>query len=142
MAKTTVPLDFQPDQGCIDCLSAWGMVNTPKGDQLCGEWFITRKDIIADFIDYWLRRRKGDKTKIDWQRTYMNAIKKIYWPNELRDFEYNRHRRPDTGSRGFKHAAYTPEYQSGEGVVERKYRIPTDEESIGNFKRLEEEMLK
>lgn len=142
MKETTCPPDFYPEKGCIDCLSAWGMVNPPKGDQLCGEWFITRKDVIADFIYYWTWGKGKGKAKKDWQRTYINSIKNIAWPNELRAFENNRHKRPDNGSGGFKRATYIPEYHSGESVVERRYRIPTDEESIGKFKQLEAEMLK
>ena len=134
MKETTCPPDFYPEKGCIDCLSAWGMVNPPKGDQLCGEWFITRKDIIADFIYYWTWGKGKGKTKKDWQRTYINSIKNIAWPNELRAFENNRHTRTDRGSTGFKRVNEAYGQLIDTKPIARKYK-PPERPSIEEIER-------
>ena len=139
--KTTIPLDFHPTPETITALVAWGAIDKrPVGDKLIDAEFITRKDIIAEFVCFWSSERGQNNKKVNWQSTFRNYIKRIAWPNAIRDFEYNRHRRPDNGSGGFKSIseAYAPDKPVPEPV--RRYRIPTDEESIGNFKRLEERM--
>lgn len=141
MAKTLCPEDFYPDEGKINLLNKWGMVNSPKGDQLCGEWFTTRVDIIAEFIDYWTRRKGKGTKRPDWQATYCNYIKNIAWPNELRDYEKNRHKRSDAGSGGFVATNEAYGQLMSDKPLKPKYRVPTAEDSLAEFKRKEREIL-
>ena len=122
MTKTLVPEDFAPDEGKLKLLTAWGKVNPPKGDQLLSDWFTTRVDVVAGFVDYWLNRAK-DKKKKDWQATYCNYIKRIAWPNELRVFENNRHHRRDEGMTGFKRINEAYGSLIDVKPIERKYKI-------------------
>jgi hypothetical protein len=127
--KKPIPEDFAPDQGKIDLLNAWGAVNPPKGDMKCGEWFTTRVDIIAEFIDYWKNRAKDNKKK-DWQATYCNYVKRIAWPNELRDFEQNRHYRIDSGGSGDFFTNALSNEPKPKVVPERKYKLPVEREPV------------
>ena len=75
--------------------------------------------------------------RASWDLTWVNWMKKHY--------EGSRHKRPDNGSQGFKpmNEAYG-QLISEKPIAkpERRYRIPTDEECLDKFKRLEQEMLK
>jgi hypothetical protein len=140
--KTLCPEDFEPDQGKIDLLNAWGKTHPPKGDQKCGEWFTTRIDIIAEFKDYWTYRAK-DKKKIDWQGTYSNYIKRIAWPNELRDYENNRHKRPNYDSSPKTFTEVYGQLISGEPIKKppRRHKPPPKPpqgEAVNPFDALEQ----
>ncbi len=119
-----IPDNFAPDEGKLKLLDAWGSVNAPKGDQLMSNWFTTRADVIAEFIDYWSNRARDNKKK-DWQLTYCNYIKRIAWPNELRTFEQSRHYRTDSGSTGFKRVneAYD-QLMAEKPVKQRIHKLP------------------
>ena len=93
---TLVEKDFKPDENTVKILIAWGRFEkNPCGDKLIDEEFITREDIRLEFITYWLNDAIPSKAKKkNWQKAFQNGIKIIYWPRELRDFEYNRHKRP------------------------------------------------
>ena len=156
--KTTVSPEFQPTPETIKSLLVWG-----EGVQrlkLYGKWFepqhwlqgerrldekyITAKYNITKFVCFWSDEEQSgnyDRKKSNWQRAYQTEIKKSWGIACLEYDKANRHRRPDNGSGGFKSIseAYAPDKPVPEPV--RRYRIPTDEESRENFKRLEEEIL-
>jgi hypothetical protein len=105
--KTPVPSDFCPTMDTIKILMAWGVEEqNPCGDKLIDQEFIEKRSIILEFIDYWQNTAPpSTRKKANWQTTYRNYIKRIAWPNHLRDFENNRHKRSDGGSYGFNHIA-------------------------------------
>ena len=123
--KTTVPLDFQPTSESIQALIVWGAIDKkPVGDKLIDAEFITRKDIVAEFICFWSSERGKNNIKTNWQTTYRNYIKRIAWPNAIRDFEYNRHKRSDSGSNGFKPFGEAMKPVIKNKPVQLKYKIP------------------
>lgn len=145
MPKTLCPEDFYPDEGVISLLKIWGEIKkNPCGDKLINEEFITRKDVIAEFIDYWLNRHTGDKKKKLWQKAYVWHVKNIAWPNELSDFEKNRHRRSDSGSNGFNSFSYMTEHERPKPAQKLKYKLPerpevepmTREEALKQLKEM------
>lgn len=124
--KTTVPTDFFPTPESIQALIVWGAIDKrPVGDKLIDEEFITRKDIVADFICYWSTERdEKDNKRVNWQSTYRNFIKQRAWPQAIRDFEYSRHKRTDRGS-GFKKVdGYISDQPTPVKPVVRKWKLP------------------
>lgn len=139
MAKSLVPSDFRPTMETVKALMAWGVEQkNPCGDKLIDQEFIERKSIIYEFIDYWLNVAPvKDRKKSNWQTTYRNYIKLIAWPKNLRDFEYNRHRRTEYGNGGLNPINTMVGRDKTNVAVKPKYRPPTAEESIAKFNELE-----
>lgn len=98
--KVLINKDFSPTPETIEALTAWGKVKkNPKGDKLIDQEFIERPDILAEFVAYWSSEApEKTRKKANWQTTYRNYVKLIAWPNELREFERNRHIRKEHGT--------------------------------------------
>jgi len=141
MPKTLCPEDFHPSEGTIKALIAWGKENqNPLGDRLIDEAFITKESLIIEFREYWLREAPvKDRKKSNWQTTYRNKVKS-QWKYELNQYEYNRHKRPDSGSNGFKPFEAMTDQKKPIAPVKPKYRLKTDKERMDDFKKLEEMM--
>ena len=154
---TLCPEDFAPTPGTINVLRAWFAIERQvkigkniypaqmwiMGDRHIDREFIADRYQVIKFTSFWgdeLRSGKYQRAKLNWQSAYQYEIKKE-WPMACMDYERNHGKRSDSGSNGFKkvNEAYG-QLMSGK-PAERRYRIPTDEESRENFKRLEEEIL-
>ena len=155
---TLCPDDFAPTLGTINVLRAWfaveravkiGRISHPAqmwlmGDRHIDDVFICDRYQIARFTGFWgddLQSGKYQRKKSNWQTAYQNDIKKA-WPMACMDYERNHGKRKDSGSNGFKPMNEAYGQPTSKKPPERRYRIPTDEESIGKFKQLEERMSK
>lgn len=84
---------------------------------------------IPEFILYW--EETGEK-KASWGATFINRVMRL-WEN-------NRHQRFDSPAVGFE--AVTDLMKSTNPVdhVKRRFKVPTQEDSIAKFKEIEERM--
>ena len=137
MSQTFCKKDFVPHDHSLDLMYAFvsgqefaaGTTKRMTEDEIRRMCAAETANMRLYFISKRIARSSWDLTWLKWMK---------------RHYENYRHRRTDSGS-GFKpmNEAYgqlMPEKPITK--PERRYRIPTDEESIGKFKQLEAEMLK
>lgn len=109
---------------------------------------LSKLGAVAEFVDYemdmfmsyFLDPELPDSKakKSSWDMTCQRWMRSAWTGKAGRDWEYNRHKRDNYSSNGFK--SISEAYAPDKPIPVRKYRVPTEEDSRAMFKQLEERM--